>query len=71
MMYTNIETYYKENFVPIYELMLGVDTVHVDDEGPIMGLSQRSKDFLNIKSIRQIKDFKDAYNVLDHEGASK
>ena len=48
LMYSNIDTF-TDAFVPIFELMIGRDTIKIDDEGIILGLFKRTKNFLNIK----------------------
>ena len=47
-MYTNIDTFL-DPFVPILEFMIGRDTIKIDNEGLILGVFNRVKNFLNIK----------------------
>ena len=37
------------------EVMYGLDAVDIDDEGLVVGMFTRHKDFLNIKNLRTIK----------------
>ena len=36
--------------------MYGVDTADIDDESFLIGLFRRSKKFLNIKTVKHLKD---------------
>ena len=42
-MYDNIPSYRNAYLVPIFELMIGKDSVEVDNEGLILGFFKRSK----------------------------
>jgi hypothetical protein len=54
--------------VPILEVMFGRDTIQVDDESILMGMFKRSKDFLNIKDYRWIRDTMTSYQVKNKNG---
>ena len=49
------------NFVPILEVMLGIDKIEFDDTS--LQLTKRSKEFMNIKSLRHLKDYASYYQM--------
>ena len=51
----------KYNRLNIFEVMLGKDTISIDDE-TIHGIMHREKDFLNVKSFRHVHDKNENYN---------
>ena len=45
----------------IYAIMLGVDTVEVDDSYFQVGISKRETTFINVKEVMKITSFKKVY----------
>jgi len=62
LFFSNIDTF-NEEVIPIFEIMLGRDTIMIDNEGIFLGLFKRVKNFLNIKQYRLLKDIKTDYVV--------
>ena len=62
-MFSNIDTFLDPFLVPIFEIMIGRDTITIDDEGIFLGIFNRAKNYLNIKNLRWIKDYKDTYTL--------
>ena len=52
MFYSNIESSISNPYVPIYEFLIGRDSIEVDQEGIILGMFTRTKHFLNFLSVR-------------------
>ena len=59
-----------ENFVTILEAMIGHDKIVVDDEGALIGIFKREKQFLNIKNYRRISDERKVYKYKNIHGTS-
>jgi len=66
-MYKNIDDFLGP-FVPILEVMVGMDSILVDHEGLLMGLYKRTKDFMNIKNTRLLRVGKENYEALNSKG---
>jgi len=52
-----------EGIIPIVEVMLGMDYVEVDDAILKLGGNMRSKDVINVKSVRTLSSKKTSYAV--------
>ena len=65
-MYQNIEGFFTP-FVPLFEVMYGIDTVSIDNDNVFHGMTTRSKKFMNTKSLRMIKDTESNYENLTHK----
>ena len=50
----------------VFEVLIGKDTIKIDDEYLFPGVRSRTKDFLNIKQFRTITDSSDTYNFEKH-----
>ena len=48
--------------------MIGKDSVEIDNEGVILGYFKRTKEFLNIKKTRMLKDSKGTYEFKNKYG---
>ena len=57
----------QKGILPIFEMMIGLDKIEVDDSKYQMGLMKRSKEFLNVKSTRSISDVQSSYSVKDYK----
>ena len=54
-MFTNI--YHPiHNVIPVFEIMVGIDSIEIDDEWYLYGVFTRAKSFINVKSSRLIND---------------
>jgi len=57
---------YSEEIVPIQELMLGVDTMDLDDSKfGGFGFTDRKKEFINVKNNRMLSDKQSTYASVD------
>ena len=63
-MYTNL-FHPVRAVVPVHEILYGVDTVNIDNEGWLLGLFHRSKDFLNVKSSKTYNDLAHRYQFKE------
>lgn len=52
----------------IFEIMYGKDKITIDDEMILLGLANREKTFMNVKSVRKIQDHATSYNTKNTFG---
>ena len=54
-MYTALPTFAK-GVIPVFEVMVGLDKIHIDDSINQLVSEKRYKEFINVKNLRNISD---------------